>query len=79
LESESLLVLESENRCKITVIRITKKFTYSPMPICKETITIAIPNPKNPQETAVRDKTIKFENRHRGIIQPNTLNKMSTV
>jgi hypothetical protein len=46
------------------------------MPICKETITIAIPNPKNPQETAVRDKTIKFENRHRGIIQPNTLNKM---
>jgi hypothetical protein len=32
------------------------------MPICKETITIAIPNPKNPQETAVRDKTIKFEN-----------------
>jgi hypothetical protein len=39
------------------------------MPICKETITIAIPNPKNPQETAVRDKTIKFENRHRGIIK----------
>jgi hypothetical protein len=48
------------------------------MPICKETITIAIPI-KKIQETAVRDKTIKFENRHRGIIQPNTLNKMSTV
>jgi hypothetical protein len=48
------------------------------MPICKETITIATKSQKS-QETAVRDKTIKFENRHRGIIQPNTLNKMSTV